>query len=108
MAHTPPTPAQITAEIFHLLDTNGDHGITLGEIEGVITAHDHGHTPNFAPLETLFGHLDTDGNGRLSVSEVTNAVNRVETLMKGHEPLPHNVQDLLALLGHAAHHDWLG
>jgi Ca2+-binding EF-hand superfamily protein len=108
MAHTPPTPAQFTADVFHFLDTNGDHKITLGEIEGVITAHDHGHTPNFAPLEKLFDHLDTDGNGALSVGEVTTAVTHVLTLTHDHAPLPHNVHDLLALLGHAAHHDILG
>jgi Ca2+-binding EF-hand superfamily protein len=110
MAHTPPTPAQITNEIFHLLDANGDKSITLAEIEGAIKAHDHGHTPNFARLENLFDHLDANHSGGLSNGEVNTAVTRLLTLVHDHAPElhpPHNVHDLLALLGQAAHHDWV-
>jgi Ca2+-binding EF-hand superfamily protein len=109
MAHTPPTPAQITTELFHLLDTNGDKIITLGEIEGTIKAHDHGHTPNFAGLENVFDHLDANHSGGLSPGEVATAVTHLLTFVHEHAPeqAPHSVHDLLALLGHAAHHDWV-
>jgi hypothetical protein len=110
MAKTPPTPAQITGAIFHLLDTNGDKSITLGEIEGIIKAHDHGHTPNFAGLEKVFDHLDADHSGGLSPGEVGTGVTHLLTFAHEHASAlqsPHNLHDLLALLGQAAHHDWV-
>jgi len=113
MAHPPPagpTPAQITHEIFTLFDTNADRSITLTELEGTITAHDHGHTPNFAPIEKLFGQLDTDHSGGLSPTEVNAAVTHLLTVVHDHAPEvspPHNVEELLALLARATHHDWV-
>jgi len=110
MSKTPPTPAQITGEFFHLFDTNGDKNVTLSEIEGVIKAHDHGHAPNLAGLEKLFDHLDANHSGGLSLGEVATAVTHLAAFVHEHapdQPAPHNVHELLALLGHAAHHDWV-
>ena len=110
MPHKPPTPAQITTELFHLLDTNGDRSITLAEIEGTITAHDHGHTPNFAGLEKLFDHLDANHSGGLSPGELGNAVTHLVAFVHERAPdqsAPHTIHELLALLGQAAHHDWV-
>jgi Ca2+-binding EF-hand superfamily protein len=111
MAHTrpaPPTPAQITADIFKLFDANGDHSITLAEITAKLTALRHGHAPKADPLAKLFAAIDADHSGGLSVAEVTTAV--TAALATHHAPahLAHdNAHQLLAALGSALHHEGL-
>lgn len=99
--HTPPTPAQITTEIFKLFDANSDGSITLSEIESAITAHSHGHTLTSAQttkLQSFFAALDANHDGKLSTTEVTTAVTAAHA---AHHAPPH----LVGLVAAALHHD---
>jgi Ca2+-binding EF-hand superfamily protein len=109
MAHTPPTPAQITAKIFKIFDTNGDGSITLSEVEGVLSAHIK-HALNTAALTSLFNALDANHDGKISTAEVTAAITADLAAHKGHAPahiLHDNAHQLIAALGSALHHEGL-
>ena len=105
---TPPTAAQVSDQLFKLFDTHHDQSITLDEVKDVLSAHVHAPALDLHALRNAFSALDANHDGALSVGEVTSAAAGVLDHLHGAAGALLAVatpQQLLALLGAAAHHE---
>jgi len=82
-ATAPPatSPGNALRDLFSQIDANGDHQITKSEFENALGA---GGT-NTAQADQVFGELDRNGNGTVSLGELASALRR----SGGHHPHAH-------------------